>query len=288
MGIIQTLRGRQITNTDIDLIRRLVRQHFHRGRKYISCELCHTWKWYQSSGHTKDRAARDILLALEKQNLIQLPKGKHSGNNHRQKYNDVSDLFHTSRNGSLGGHPQVTLKLLRFPSEYALWRSLVHHYHYQGHKVIVGQSLRYIAYIQDEPIACLGWGSAAWSIKPRDSWIGWDKATKDKNLYKIVNNIRFLILPWIKIKYLASHLLSLSVKRIPLDWQKQFGSPVYLLETFVEEARFKGTCYKAANWKYLGNTKGSSKRGSTHQYHGNIKMIYVYPITHAFKEGLTS
>ena len=129
----------------------------------------------------------------------------------------------------------------------------------------------------------MGWGSAAWSLDQRETWIGWDKKTKDKNLGGIVNNIRFLILPWIKIKYLASHLLGLSAKRITRDWLEKYGEPIYLLETFVEKDRFKGTCYRAANWTYLGQTKGSSKRGSSHHYHGNIKDIYVYPLCRDFR-----
>ncbi len=136
------------------------------------------------------------------------------------------------------------------------------------------------------PVACLGWGSAAWSLTQREAWIGWDKKTKDKNLGGIVNNIRFLILPWIKVKYLASHLLGLSAKRISRDWFEKYGESVYLLETFVETDRFKGTCYKAANWTYLGQTKGSSKRGSSHHYHGNIKDIYAYPLREDFRNKL--
>jgi len=278
MQITQTIRGRIITHCDLDLIRAITKQHFLKGRKYISRELCHAWKWYQPSGLTKDRAVRDILLSLEKKDLIKLPPRQRSANNHGQRHYDTGDLFNTSRHGSLKDHPEVHLKLLRTSGELSSFRGFVHRYHYQGSKVIVGQSLRYMAYIQGEVVACLGWGSAAWSIQSRDTWVGWDKETKDKNLYKIVNNIRFLILPWIKIKYLASHLLSLSVKQVPQDWQKQYGSPVYLLETFVEQQRFKGTCYKASNWTHLGQTKGTAKRGNTHVRHGNIKDVYVYPL----------
>ena len=150
----------------------------------------------------------------------------------------------------------------------------------------MGKSLKYIAYINGDPVACLGWGSAAWSLKPRDEWIGWTKEEKDRNLCGIVNNVRFLILPWIRIKYLASYLLGLSVKALPQDWQKSYGHPIYLLETFVEKERFAGTCYKAANWIELGETKGSAKRGGSHSYHGNIKKIFMYPLCNDFREKL--
>jgi hypothetical protein len=148
----------------------------------------------------------------------------------------------------------------------------------------VGNFLKYIAYLKDTPVAALGWGSPAWSLGPRDKFIGWDKEVKDKNLHFIANNIRFLILPGVKIKYLASHILSKNIKLIKKDWQDKYGYPLYLLETFVESGRFLGTSYKAANWIYLGKTKGYSKKGASHSRHKNIKDIFVYPLTPDFRE----
>ena len=279
------IRGRKITETDLQEIREIITQQFDKGRKQISREICRRWQWYQASGQPKERACRDILLYLEGQNLVKLPPGRHSGNNDNRQIRKI-DLPEIGRDGTVKNHPSLRLKLLRQSEEYKFYNGIIEKYHYQGCKVIVGKSMRYMAMIGEWPVACMGWGSAAWSMGSRDQWIGWSKEQKDKNLYKIVNNIRFLILPWVKIKYLASHLLSLSAKRVPGDWQKQYETPVYLLETFVEEERFGGTCYKAANWIYLGRSKGHSKRGSDHRYHGNIKKMYVYPLVKDFRKRL--
>lgn len=280
-----TIRGRKITDNDVTLIRETIEKFFHKGRKYISRQVCHAWKWYQPNGQTKDMACRYILLFLERKKLIKLPPGLHSGNNEKRKTEKIK-LNEIPLAGTVGDYPVLTLQLLTKSVEYKLWNRIIHSYHYQGHHIIVGKFLKYIAYINGMPVACLGWGSPAWSLLQRETWIGWDKRTKDKNLGRIVNNIRFLILPWVKIRYLASRLLALSAKRTPRDWFERYGEAVYLLETFVEKEKFKGTCYKAANWIYLGQTKGSSKRGSSHYHHGNIKDIYVYPLCKDFRNKL--
>jgi hypothetical protein len=280
------IRGREITADDIINIRNLIETHFSKGRKYISRKLCHYWKWYQPNGHTKDMSCRYILLSLEDEGLIQLPPRLNSANNEKKKIEKIV-LDKLPLVGTVRDHPSLKLKCLSSPQEHKLWNRITHSYHYQGYQIIVGKFLKYIAYIDDIPVACLGWGSAAWSIEVRDNWIGWDKEAKDRGLCGIVNNIRFLILPWVKIKYLASHLLGRSVVQISADWAKRYGHSIYLLETFVEQDKFHGTCYKAANWTYLGPTKGSAKRGNTHTYHGNIKKVFVYPVCNGFRDKLT-
>ncbi len=285
MGKIWTIRGRQIADNDVVLIREIIEKFFRKGRKYISRQICQAWKWYQPNGQTKDMACRYILLFLEKEGLIRLPARLNAAHNEKRKTDRIK-LDEASLEGMLKDYPSIKLKLLTSAKDYRLWNRIVHSYHYQGHQIIVGKSLKYIVYNADIPVACLGWGSPAWSLALRDKWIGWNKEIKDKNLGGIVNNIRFLILPWVRIKYLASHLLALSARRIPQDWLRRYGESVYLLETFVEKERFKGTCYKAANWIYLGSTKGSAKRGSSHYHHGNIKDIYVYPLYKDFRDKL--
>jgi len=160
------------------------------------------------------------------------------------------------------------------------------HHHYLGYRQIVGNHLKYIAFIDERPVACLGWGSAAWSVKSRDSFIGWDKPTKENNLHFVVNNTRFLILPWVSVKYLASRILALNARRLCDDWLKVYNHPLYLLETFVEKNRFKGTCYKAANWIHVGETRGTAKRGHDHVFHGTIKDVYLYPLRKDFRKKL--
>ncbi len=143
-----------------------------------------------------------------------------------------------------------------------------------------------MVFIDDRPVACIGWGSAAWSVKSREIFIGWDKQTKENNLHFIVNNTRFLILPWVKVKCLASKILSLNIKRISNDWIETYNQPLFLLETFVEQDRFKGTCYKAANWIKVGQTKGTAKSGHDHLIHGKIKDVLVYPLGKGFRKKL--
>jgi hypothetical protein len=143
-----------------------------------------------------------------------------------------------------------------------------------------------MAFIEDRPVACLGWGSGAWAVKSRDSFIGWDKATKERNLHLVATNTRFLILPWVSVKCLASKILALTARRISDDWLNVYHHPVYVLETFVEKDRFHGTCYKAANWICVGHTKGTAKRGHAHVLHGTIKDVYLYPLRKDFKEKL--
>jgi hypothetical protein len=143
-----------------------------------------------------------------------------------------------------------------------------------------------MAFIGDCPVACIGWGSAAWAVKSREIFIGWDKSTKEKNLSFVVNNTRFLILPWVNIKCLASKILAMNARRIADDWMNVYQQPVYLLETFVEKERFLGTCYKAANWIRVGQTKGTSKRGHDHLVHGSIKDVYLYPLRKDFRKKL--
>jgi len=284
--IVTTLRGRDITVEDIEDIKNIIKIHYHKGRKHISRELSRHWKWYQPNGNLKDMACREILLKLSRQGLVRLPPRMASPRGNKNFTQLALDMEPVNISGKLSSF-DIDLVLADTESQQALWRSLVKAYHYQGYKRMVGRSLKYTAYIKDTPIACLGWGSAAWSISPRDSYIGWDKDTKDKKLSHIANNIRFLILPGVNIKYLASHLLAKNIKRIRGDWFYKYGVHLYLLETFVE-GRFSGTSYRAANWTYLGPTRGYSKKGARHLKHENIKDIYVYPLAEDFRQRLSS
>ena len=285
------VRGRKITTKDIAIIKIFIKRYWDKGRKCISRELCRHWNWQQAQGRLKDRACREILLRLERVGYLKLPPGLHNGNNQKRN-KEIASLLpfpeaeEESVQGSLKDFLPIEVKLAVDRKSHTLWNSLVRRHHYQGYRGIVGAHLKYFCYSQNRVIACLGWGSAAWNTACRDKYIGWNKETKDKNLHHIVNNIRFLILPNVKIKYLASHLLSLGVKQLSRDWQNKYGYPIYLLETFVEKNRFKGTSYKAANWIQVGETKGYSKRGSSHFRHRNIKDVYVYPLCQDFREKL--
>lgn len=279
------IRGRTITAADVSLIKILVKRYYDKGRTYISEELSRYWHWHQPNGKLKDMSCRYILLWLENNGYLKLPPRKTESHNEKKGKRKVK-VVSPHLEGRLGDFGEARLKVVENQGDRKLWDALVKEFHYQGYKLIVGKFLKYLVSLEGKVVACLGWGSAAWNTECRDKYIGWSKEVKDRNLCYIVNNIRFLILPDVKVKYLASHLLSLSVKQVAQDWQKRYGHPIYLLETFVEKRRFKGTSYRAANWIYVGQTKGFSKRGNFHYRHRNIKDVYVYPLIKDFKERL--
>jgi hypothetical protein len=282
-----TIRKRTITATDLEFIQATINQNWNKGRTQISKILCQKWNWIQTNGRLKDMACREILLTLYHKGLINYPLGVHDGNN--KKRNQSIPLVPTNKiplNAKLSDLEPVELKLVRNTDLEPLYNSLIQEHHYLGFRQIVGNHLKYMAFIGKLPVACLGWGSAAWSVKSRETFIGWDKKTKDNNLHFVANNTRFLILPWVSVKFLASKVLSLSARRISDDWLNVYNQPLYLLETFVEKNRFKGTCYRAANWIQTGQTKGISKRGHDHLHHGNIKDVYLYPLRKNFRTKL--
>ena len=219
------------------------------------------------------------MLTLYRKDLIELPHGKHDGRNLQRNLSvPVVETDQTPLQDKLSKLPPVKLKSVRNTSLETLYNSLIQQHHYLGYRQIVGQHLKYMGFIDDRPVACLGWGSAAWAVRSRESFIGWNKTAKNQNLHMVVNNIRFLILPWISVKCLASKILALNIELIKEHWPTIYQHPIYLLETFVERDRFLGTCYKAANWIHVGETKGTSKKGHRHMYHGNIKDVYLYPV----------
>ena len=283
------LRGRQITSHDLPLILSLIQTHFHRGRKFISQELCRQWHWYQPNGNLKDMACREILLRLERMGLIQLPPRQHSANNERRHWMpSMVKTLETPLEGKLSQFSSLELKMVRHTSLEPLYNSLIHRYHYLGYRQIVGAHLKYMAFLDGQVVACLGWGSPAWRVSCRDQFIGWSDQIKEKNLHMIAQNTRFLILPYVKILHLASKLLALNIKCLRQDWPTYFGHPLYLLETFVDQSRFKGTSYKAANWINVGQTKGFNKKGSGSAYHGILKDVYLYPLVKHFRRLLLS
>jgi hypothetical protein len=282
-----TIRKRTITSADIDFIQNIIYQNWDKGRTQISKILCQEWNWVQPNGRLKDMACREILLTLYRKGLISYPPGLHDGNN--KKRNQSIPFVSTDSTpliAKLSDLEPVELKLVRSTNLETLYNSLVQEHHYLGFRQIVGNHLKYMAYIGERPVACIGWGSAAWSVKSRESFIGWDKKTKENNLHLVANNTRFLILPWVSVKCLASKILALNAKRISNDWLDVYHHPLYLLETFVEQNRFKGTCYKAANWIKVGQTKGTAKRGHDHLAHGIIKDVLLYPLGKNFRQKL--
>lgn len=175
--------------------------------------------------------------------------------------------------------------MVRNPDDEALWNCLIDQYHYLGKPAIVGAHLKFIARLDDRPVACLGWGSAAWQVGCRDRHIGWDAPTRAANLHQIVNNVRFLILPWVRIPHLASKVLAANMRVLAREWEKTYSQPIALLETFVDSARFQGTCYRAANWHKIGDTVGRGKYGATKGC-CSIKSVWIYPLVKKYREKL--
>ena len=283
-----TIRKRTINEEDIPFIQATIDSHWDKGRTHISKALCREWNWRQPNGRLKDMACREVLLTLKRKGIVALPPGRHDGHNKmRNRSIPVVYIEKTPLYGKPSQFQPVQLQLVRNTSLEPLYNSLIQEHHYLGYRQIVGNHLKYMAFIDKQPVACLGWGSAAWSVKSRESFIQWNKPTKENNLHLVVNNTRFLILPWVNVKFLASKVLALNARRISEDWFKIYNHHVYLLETFVEQDRFQGTCYKAANWVRVGQTKGTAKRGHAHLFHGKIKDVYLYPLRKDFRKKLT-
>lgn len=233
-------------------------------------------------------ACRSLLLKLEKQKLIKLPARK-SGTNNAKRNSSTRLVLHSSMpiSARLKDLSPVQIRLVD-RSELDLFKCFLSAYHYLGFSGTVGENLKYMAYDSgDRPLACLLFGSAAWACGPRDDFIGWDKEERSKNLSLVTNNTRFLILPWVRVKYLASHILSKVIKQIKDDWARKYGHRIYLLETFVERDRFNGTCYKASNWTRVGKTKGRSRNDIYNTMKVPIKDIYLYPLAKRFRKVLS-
>ncbi|GFP39437.1 Druantia anti-phage system protein DruA [Candidatus Hakubella thermalkaliphila] len=282
--------GRRLTHRDILFIRRLIANNPDKSRWFISRELCRQWDWRQPNGVLKDMICRGLLLRLQRDGLIALPPCKRIINNpllNRQP----PELIKVDQSPIIGNIEEVQpieLRSVRKTQYERLYNSLIHQYHYLGYTQPVGEKLKYIAFSHDRPIACLGYSSSVWHIGCRDRFIGWSPQLRKKNLHLIAYNNRFLILPWVKVPSLASHLLSLSARTIPSDWLRFYGHPVYFLETFVDTERFRGTCYKAANWILLGKTTGRGKNDQTNRQNRSLKTVFGYPLHQDFRRILCS
>ena len=286
--IVFRYRSRELTSCDIEFIKSMIAEHSIRGRAHISKVLCQAWNWVQPNGKLKECAARDLLLRLEEAGFIELPRRLRPNNNSRPKsFNQIPIFKKGHLTGAIRDYCDLNVRLIDQADSY-LWGYLLHHYHYLGYPRLVGEYLRYVACMNGQVVACLAWASAAWRVRSRDEFICWDEDTKRKNLHLIANNTRFLILPWVQVKHLASKILASNLKCLSDDWQKAFNHRVYLAETFVDQSRFAGTCYKASNWHYVGQTSGSAKKGNQYSYHGQQKAVYLYPLHRDFRRLLNN
>lgn len=283
-----TLHNKQFTPNDINLIRRLIELEGHRGRSYISKSLCTIWNWKTPNGQLRDITAREVLRKLEKRGLIVLPSllcaTRKAGYKNKTKLTEPLDTTVISCSLSTLSFPSI--EMVRGTKKEKLYNALIDRYHYLGYQQGSGEQLKYLVSISEKVVGCIGFGSSAFKIAPRDTFIGWSHQTRKRNLIKIVNNNRFLILPWVQVKNLASYILGSIARRIQADWFGYYCREIVLLETFVETQRFLGTCYKASNWLYLGQTAGRGRNDRHTERLLPVKDIYVYPLCKDFRERL--
>jgi len=290
MEIVARYRGRHITESDLAVVRQIIGAYPDGSRRFISKEVCKAWGWRQTNGTLKDMVCRSLLLLLESKGLITLPPPKCKLPNplaNRKKPVKI-EIDQTPIECAMYELYPIHLKQVRRTRFEKLFNSLISEHHYLGYTQPVGEHLKYMAFSNDRPIACLAWSSAPWYIGARDRFIGWSPETRQKNLHLIINNTRFLVLPWVRVPHLASHLLALSRRRVSLDWESVYNHPVLLLETFVDTERFQGTCYKADNWIYCGKTTGRGKPSTTAKPTLSKKAVYVYPLTKNFRDRLNT
>ena len=283
------VQGRKIIPADIQLINQLIADNPSWGRTRLSKELCKIWNWRNLKGRIKDMACRTLLLKLERAAHITLPPPKRKTDKALRNRPIVFIPHCTEKiSGSLKElRPLNIAKISPRTRDDKLFNCLLSHYHYLGYKGIVGENIKYLARsCSGQPLACLLFGSAAWKTNPRDSFIGWDSLNRKKKLSYLTNNMRFLILPWVQVPHLASHLLSRISRRISADWISKYGHPIYLLETFVDRSRFRGICYQAANWTLAGQTKGRTRNDRDHMIKATVKDVYIYPLSKKFRKVL--
>lgn len=283
-------QGRKASQKDIRDINTLIESYPDFSRTKLSRELCKKWNWVQHNGMYKDQICRGYLLALERAGYITLPARRFSPNNPlaNRKKPPIISLDQSILSESISSISPICIRQVRFTNEEPLYNSVTAHHHYLGYTHPVGESLKYLVYGRERLIGSIGFSSAPRHISARDKYIGWDQHLRKKNIHLIAYNTRFLILPWIRVKHLASHVLSLAGNRVSDDWMKLYHHPIYLLETFVDTDIFKGTCYKAANWVYVGKTTGRGKNDKTHKPNRSIKSVWCYPLHKKFREQLTS
>ena len=282
-------RGRVVTAEDILFIRHLIAQNPHLSRRRLSAKLCEAWDWKQTNGALRDMVCRGLLLMLHRAGEIELPVVRQvSLNPFVQRDKPQAVLIEMKPlAGALADLRPISFQQVRRTSDETLFNSLMEQHHYLGYEQPVGEHLKYLVWAQDRPIACMAWSSAPRHLGSRDRHIGWSAEARRRNIRFVAYNTRFLILPWVKVPHLASHILGRIAGSLSNDWEQLYGHPVYFAETFIDPSRFRGTCYRAANWKLLGLTTGRGKDSVSKRPNRSIKEVLGYPLTRRFRELLS-
>jgi hypothetical protein len=279
-------RGRQVSSEDILYIRELIAADPHQSRRTLSKKLCEAWQWRQPNGELRDMVCRGLLLMLDRAGAIRLPPVNYVRHNPLVSRARPAPVLidATPIQGSLTDLQPLEFEQVRRTGDEPLFNSLMEEHHYLGYEQPVGEHLKYLVWAQGRPLACLAWSSAPRHLGSRDRYIGWSAEARQCNIRFIAYNTRFLILPWVEVPNLASHILSRMAGRLSADWDCVYGHPIYFLETFVDPERFRGTCYRAANWVLLGRTTGRGKDDQTNRPNRSIKEVLALPLTRRFRQ----
>ena len=289
---MQTLyiQGRHVGPEQLDWIRGLILAHPNWGRFRLSVHIAEQWNWRNGAGRLKDMAARTLLVKLQRRGLLALPARRGGGGSRAAAAPKTEQLALWTEPpiaGPLSRLLPVALVRVDGRPQRERLAQLLGQYHYLGYRRAVGENLQYLA--QDRSgrtLACLVFGAAAWKCAVRDRYIGWEAAHRQAHLHLVANNMRFLILPWVRVRHLASHLLGLVARRVSGDWQGKYGHRIYLLETFVQYCRFEGAAYRAANWVGVGQTQGRGRNDRQRSVSVPGKEVYLYPLARGFRNAL--
>jgi len=286
MPVQHSYRGRIITPEEILFLRQFIAEHSQLSRRKLSAKVCEAWQWKQANGALCDMVCRGLLLMLHRAGEIQLPEVRFVARNPFVKRERPQPMLidTTPVIAPLNELRPVEVQQVRRTGDEPLFNSLIEHHHYLGYEQPVGEHLKYLVWAQGRPIACMAWSSAPRHLGSRDRFIGWSGEARRRNIRYLAYNTRFLILPWVEVPHLASHILGRMARQISQDWERLYGHPIFLLETFIDPERFRGTCYRAANWILLGRTTGRGKDDQTHRPNRSIKEVYALPLHRRFHE----
>jgi len=282
-------RGRRVTDPELVFIRELIAKHPEASRRELSKKLCRAWSWVQPNGSLRDMVCRGLMLSLHRAGHIELPPVRWVPPNPlaRRRPPPTIETDATPLRGKLAELQPLQFRQVRRTEAEAQFNSLIKTYHYLGYTQPVGEHLKFLVYAGERPVAGFAWSSAPRHLAPRDRFIDWSADARRQNIRFVAYNSRFLILPWVEVPHLASHLLGRMVRMLSGEWERVYRHPVYLAETFVDRSRFRGTCYRAANWIWVGRTTGRGKDDQTHRANRPRKDVLVYPLTKSFRVPLT-
>jgi len=288
METLLRYRGRCVTAADVRFINELVAQHAGESRRRLSARLCEAWNWRQPNGSLRDMVARGLMLALWRAGHIELPQIRQRPCNPLadRAVPETVEVERTPVCASLRELGTLEFRQVRRTDEERLFNSLLHQHHYLGYTQPVGEQLKFVVSAGTRVLALFAWSSAARHLGPRDRYLGWAPEERQRNIRFVAYNTRYLILPWVHVEHLASHLLSRMTRMLPAEWKSSYGHPVHFAETFVDTTRHRGTCYRAANWIFLGRTQGRGKNDLTHRPNRTLKDVLGLPLIGDFRERL--